>query len=339
MAGPGTLYVITNFRHNHHIGRFPLDHRFFASPHPVVYYVVDPAMPGRLAERSVVMERQLSPQLARVGQRYLAEWSFLLAERQFGFCQYPFFMVSSRFYEKNTHLRQDLNQLWEPLLDLLGKYGWGYLPSYDRPFEWQDLQAYQREGLLPVSTAGRDLTRSLYGVDVPGEYRWMSDFFCNYIGFQSRQHLLEYVAFYQPLLEHFLDEQLELRVNLDAFVGTTRYYRKEKPLTFLLEQLSHLFFYKNNLAFGGLHYDGFYEVHERSKQHSKLADLPPAPKSNGYAQARIGYPRWEYALRRAMAWRWSPVRLAFDGLLPLRLKQLFWPGFRKLRHPNDRDTP
>jgi len=48
------------------------------------------------------------------GQRYFAEWSLLLADKtRHAFCSYPFFMVSSRFYEKNHWLRTDLNSEWE----------------------------------------------------------------------------------------------------------------------------------------------------------------------------------------------------------------------------------
>ena len=127
-----SVYVITNHRFNHHIGRLPLDRRLAQSGHNIVFYLIDDTCPPALKGRQFILEKQIDPLLATAGKRYFAEWSFLLAEAAHGFCSYPFFTISSRFYEKNTWLKSDLNSQWDRLFGFLEDYGWGYLPSYDR---------------------------------------------------------------------------------------------------------------------------------------------------------------------------------------------------------------
>jgi|GEM_PF-1435389 len=314
------LYVITNFAFNHHLGRRPLDARLLGSPWPTTYYLIDAVCPPVLAGRSVLFEKHLDPQLFVAGKHFLAEWSFLLAEARHGFCEYPFFMVSSRFYEKNARLATDLNREWERLFGLLAQYGWGYLPSYDRDWAWQDLRAYQQQGLLPVTEAGRALVQEMYGVDIPGDYGRMSDFFCNYIGFQSRRHLLEYVNFYQPLISRFFDAAFTPLLDLRQFVGAANVYRQEKPFTFFLELVSHLFFYANRTPFLGLHYDGYSEIDEHRATRRKLAEHARLP----LPAYHTAYAPLEYQVRSALAHPWSPYRFLFDGLFPTRVKKL-WP--------------
>ena len=319
-----SLYVVTYYKFNHHLGRMPLDRRFLDSPRNVVYYLIDRACPAPLRNKSVLMEYNLDGDLFLAGQRYFAEWSFLLAEARHAFCNYPFFMVSSRFYEKNRWLRTDLNQEWDRMFGLLKEYGWGYLPSYDRAWAWQDLQGYQQQGLLPVTVAGRQLVRDLYGVDLPGNYRYMSDFFCNYIGFQSREHLMEYVDFYRPLLRTLFDDRFQARQDLSNFVDFTRYYRKEKPFTFYLELISHLFFYQRQIKFFGMHYGGYFEVDERAtavRKISELSDVGAKPALDRHFKLELAG-NVENSLRTLLAQRWSPVRLLFDGLLGVRARKL-----------------
>jgi hypothetical protein len=323
--------VVTYYGFNHHLGRLPLDLRFLGSQHNLLYYLIDRKRPAQLRDKPVLLECAIDTDLFAAGQRYLAEWSLLLAEARHGFCQYPFFMVSSRFYEKNAWLRTDLNQEWAQMFKLLKTYGWGYLPSYDRAWNWQDLQDYQQRGLLPVTTAGRQLVLDLYGVDIPNGYRYMSDFFCNYIGFQSRAHLLAYVDFYRPLLEHLFDERYQPRQDLSRYVALTRYYRKEKPFTFYLELISHLFFYQRQIKFFGMHYDGYYEVDERAAAIRKIAELADGPAATGASRSLTNSStgRMENKVRTLLAQRWSPVRLLFDGLFSVRLRGLR----RKLGRP------
>ena len=137
-----TVYVLTahEFNHSPQLGKLPLDLRFVNSEREYVYFLVDPKVPLALEGKPAVLEREIDPSLADAGRDYLGEWAFLLAEAKHSFCKYPFFMVSSRFYQKNQWLVTDLNREWDQLFFLLAKYGWGYLPSYDRPLRWIDLE-------------------------------------------------------------------------------------------------------------------------------------------------------------------------------------------------------
>jgi hypothetical protein len=172
-------------------------------------------------------------------------------------------------------LPTDINQEWDNIFNYLERYGWGYLPSYDRHLEWQDLSIYLSKRLLPVTQLGCDLIEKIYNISIPNDYRFMSDFYCNYIGFQSRQHLEEYVNFYMPLINFLFDSSYQPIDDLSKYVGSTKSYRKEKPFTFYLEIISHLFFYTENINFFGMHYDGYYEINERNTSTIKLAELKP----------------------------------------------------------------
>jgi hypothetical protein len=310
MTGPAsepTLYVVTYYKFNHAARHVPIDSRFANSDRNIVYFLIDKSCPEPLRDKKVLFESQIDPLLAEAGKRYFAEWTFLLAEAKHAFCTYPLFTVSSRFYEKNRWLQTDLNREWETIFRYLGRYGWGYLPSYNRPFGWQDLTMYKARGLLPVTDAGRALIRDMFGVGIPETYHLMSDFFCNYIGFQSREHLLAYVNFYMPLIDAFFDENYMPRKDLSTYVESTNGYRNEKPFTFLLELMSHLFFYKEDRKFLGLHYDGYYEVDERRQRMNLLEAIP---FDLGAAMSpRYGLPRKVLSkAKRELVWRYNKWR-------------------------------
>lgn len=302
-----TLYVVTYHAFNHEARQVPMDRRFLDSSRNIVYFLIDKSCPEPLRDKKVLFESQIDPLLAEAGKRYFAEWTFLLAEAKHAFCSYPLFMVSSRFYEKNQWLQTDLNREWDTLFRHLAEYGWGYLPSYDRPFGWQDLTMYQERGLLPVTSEGRALIQGMFGVDIPETYHLMSDFFCNYIGFQTREHLLRYVNFYKPLIDALFDESYLPRGELGRYVKTTGSYRNEKPFTFILELMSHLFFYNEDRKFLGLHYDGYYEVDER-RQRMKLLE----PIAFDFMAAKFpqhSLPRRVLSsLKRRLVWQYNEWR-------------------------------
>lgn len=273
-----TLYLITYHKFNHEgENRVPLDDRFLKSDKKIVYYLIDEETPAPLKGKSVLFEKKIEPLLYEAGGKHFGEWSFLLAEKKHSFCQYPFFMTSSRFYEKNSWLYRDLNQEWDTLFSLLREYGWGYLPSYNQPLYWVDLSKTPKregEGFWPFHPKAFSLIEDLYGVNVPKDYRYTPFLFCNYIGFQSREHLLRYVQFYEPLIHYFFDEKWSPRRDFSLYLKNTGRFRNEKSFAFLLELFSHLFFFKEKQPYMALHYDGYYAIDEASKKWTKLERFP-----------------------------------------------------------------
>jgi hypothetical protein len=267
MIGNGTVYLITAYRHNHIERGTPVDPRFLQSARNYVFYFVDKegAVPG-FKSRSIA-EVALHPEIQLAGQRHLGEWTFLLTEYTRRFADYPLFMISTRFYEKNRRLTCSLDELWNDLFDYLSQYGYGYLPSYDRDFGFEDLMQYYETSLIGTTLEGVDLINRIYEIDFMTECRYFSDFFCNYIGFAGRQELERYVEFYFPMINYFFTKDYReiqsiqpymQRLNDVQRVG----FRAEKPFTLLMELISHLFFYRERVKFVGLSYDGFYEVDE-----------------------------------------------------------------------------
>ena len=270
-----SIYVLTahEFNHNPQFGKLPLDSRFINSDRNYIYYLIDNKVPPILKTKSVLLEREIDSQLADAGRDHFGEWSFLLAEAKHSFCSYPFFMISSRFYQKNQWLLTDLNTEWDRLFLLLKKYGWGYLPSYDRPLRWIDLEwkskirkASWNYTFFPFTEDTFRLVQDIYGVKIPEEYRAFSDLFCNYIGFQSREHLLQYVNFYMPLIHSVFNENHQPKIDISKYARKTGEFRNEKPFTFVLEWFSHLFFYKEMNKCFALHYDGYHEIDERNQK-------------------------------------------------------------------------
>lgn len=313
-----TVYVLTahEFNHNPLLGKSPLDPRFLNSERNYIYYLIDEQVPPILKTKSLLLERQIDPSLADAGRDYLGEWSFLLAEAKHSFCSYPFFMVSSRFYQKNQWLLTDLNTEWDRLFLLLKEYGWGYLPSYDRPLRWIDLEwksKIQKQSwnytFFPFTEETFRLVQSLYEVKIPEDYRAFPDLFCNYIGFQSRSHLLKYVDFYMPLIQTVFDENYRPKTDLLRYARKTGEFRNEKPFTFVLEWFSHLFFYKEASKCFALHYDGYYEVDEKSQKFKKLNKFAIPLKTK---------------IQRFTEWQWR--RAKTEGFLAP-----FAPAIRKLK--------
>lgn len=272
-----TIYVITAYAFNHE--KKELDERFLQSSNNYVYYLIDHNVPKALVDKKVILEKDLDPFLHVAGAKYFAEWSFLLNEAKNSFCTYPFFMISSRFYQKNRWLKNDLNAEWERLFTYLETYKYGMLPSYDRPLRWIDLKwkkkvlpSYNTYFFFPFTHKTFPLVEEILGVSIPQDYRYFSDLFCNYIGFNTREELLAYVAFYRPLIDHFFDAEYQPKRNFLDYVIPTGHFRNEKPFTFLLEYLSHLFFFKEKKNFFALHYDGYYDIDEfHTKKHKILS--------------------------------------------------------------------
>lgn len=263
-----TIYLVTAYRHNHLERNMPVDPRFMDSKRNFVFYVVDKeGVPPQLT-RPAVSEYAINPRIHEAGKKHFAEWSFLLTEYERPFASYPLYMLSTRFYEKNARLPLSLDDLWDRIFAHLRQYGWGYLPSYNRDFGFEDYAEYYRTSLIGTTLEGMEVIDRLYDVDFWNDCRYFSDFFCNYIGFASRKHLEQYVEFYLPLYRHFFDEDFREIRPVRAYVQKLNDvqragFRAEKPFTLLNELASHLFFHKNDIPFVGLSYDGFYEVHER----------------------------------------------------------------------------
>ena len=136
-----TIYLITNYEKR----QKPLDERFLKSKKNYNYYLIDKKIPEILKNKKCLIEYDLDPSLYEAGKRDFAEWSFLLAEEKHSFCEYPFFVISSRFYEKNNWLIKDLDEYWENLFEFLRKYKFGFLPSYDRPMRWVSFSDWEKK--------------------------------------------------------------------------------------------------------------------------------------------------------------------------------------------------
>lgn len=299
--------------------RYPLDGRFLQSPRNYIYYLIDREVPPVLREKQNLLEYDIDPILYKAGGSFLGEWSFLLNEAKHGFAQYPFFMISSRFYEKNLWLQKDLNAEWTRLFSYFQKYQWGYLPSYDRPLRWINLEwekAVEKQSwryqFFPFTSRTYDLTQQLFGVNIPHDYKYTADLFCNYVGFRDRDSLLQYVNFYRPLLDFFFNEQYELKEDLNLYVRPSGHFRNEKAFTFFLELLSHLFFFKEKQPYFALHYDGYYEVNERNCLLKRLEKFPLPLSQKYYRQLRWHWRKSNsegiMAYMRGYLQRWKTVK-------------------------------
>ena len=123
-----TIYVLTHLNNQKVHSIDP----FLNSTKNYVYYLINKTVPDILKDKKCVIEYDLDPLIFEAGKKYLAEWSFLLNEAKHSFCEYPLFMISSRFYEKNHWLLKSLDYYWDNLFNFLQKYNFGYLPRYDR---------------------------------------------------------------------------------------------------------------------------------------------------------------------------------------------------------------
>ncbi len=240
----------------------PIDERFFDPAINAIFYFVDQGgAPSDFSGR-FINEIEINPSISSIGRTHLAEWTFLLTEYDRPFAQYPFFVVSSRFHEKNRRLPKGLAPIWGKAIKALRRYGWAYLPSYDRDPGFEDYVRYWEEGHLAMTERGIDIVERFYNVRCLSEYRYVSDFFCNYIGFASRVNFEKYIEFYLPFIRHFFDAKYKIIVDGNEFCRKLNVYRNEKPFTFLLEMISHLYFYLNRVIFAGVSYDGIYEVND-----------------------------------------------------------------------------
>ncbi|MBX7121259.1 MAG: hypothetical protein K1X42_03955 [Opitutaceae bacterium] len=271
----GHFYIITAYEGTHLRRKVPLDTRFSTVRAKTTFYLVDQTcQPTWPMAGNCIVEYERNPRLAAFGKQHMAEWSFLLNEYESSFAQYPLYFFSSRFYEKNTRLAISLDEISDYLFAGLERYGWGYLPSYDRPPGFEDLLGYSQGVHLGITENGLELIRRLFGVDMLKDARWFSDFFCNYIGFRSRAELVRYVDYYRPLLDFFFDSRWNLRTDYLPYVKRIGVYRNEKPLTFLFEMVSHLFFHQTGTPFFACHPEGFFEIQEHIAGIAPLTDLP-----------------------------------------------------------------
>ncbi|MBI1910241.1 MAG: hypothetical protein HYS22_08750 [Deltaproteobacteria bacterium] len=331
-----TIYLITyhKFNHgNHTQGKRPVDSRFLKSDKNYAFYLIDQTCPPLLEGKNIVIEKTIDPEIHEAGAAHFGEWSFLLSEAKNSFCQYPFFMISSRFYEKNGWLVTDLNKEWDRLFGYLSRFGWGFLPSYNRPLRWINYEwkhNFENEAwnhkFFPFTQETFRLVEELFQVRIPEDYHYCSDLYCNYIGFQSRQHLLDYVNFYKPLIDYFFDDRWNLKKEISPrYMRPTGSFKNERPFTFYLELLSHLFFFKNKIPFFCLHYNGYYEINESTVQMRQLLNIPvPLYKR----------------ITRGLGWRFrksmtegslSPWRAQVVKRIPDPLKKMYRHGKFKLK--------
>jgi hypothetical protein len=316
---PGAIYVITYHEFNHGPSRpgqkQPLDPRFLNSSKNYIYYLIDREVPEVLKGKKTLLEHEIDPELYTAGGRSLGEWSFLLAEEKHAFCEYPFFMVSSRFYEKNTWLIQDLNHHWDKLFAHFDTYGWGYLPSYDRPLRWINL-AWRHEvekeawkyKFFPFTPKTYKLVEQLYGTRIPEDYGATADLFCNYVGFRSREDLLAYVNFYRPVFDYFFNADYTPKRDVHDYIRPTGVFRNEKSFAFFLELLCHFFFFKNKKEYFALHYDGYYRINEASREMQRISPL------------HIPIATW---LEKRLRWQWRRSKTE-GALAPLRAAWHRW---------------
>jgi hypothetical protein len=266
-----TVYVLTAHEFNHGSRGVPIDRRLLCSSSPHVFYFFDRGGVPAGFRGEALAEIDINPKIQEAGKKHLAEWSFFLTEFDRPFLRYPCAVISSRFYEKNRRLAGALEWYMELFGHYLGRYGFGYLPSYDRDFDTVDLAEYHRAGHLGTRREGFDLIADLYDVRIPEQYPRTSDFWCNYIAFRSRKDFEDYVGFYRPLIGRFFDSNYNLTTPYEnIFVNKTGGFRNEKPFTLLLELVSHLYFYVSKRPYFGLHYDGFYDMDEPAGAYRKL---------------------------------------------------------------------
>jgi len=269
MSQQPTIYLITNLALNHNpnniqpLRRLPIDSRFDHPQHRYVLYLTDdtPAPTG-MRYCKTIMEAELDPLLHKAGKEHLAEWSFLLAEEKHAFCSYPFFMISSRFYVKNAWLKSDLNAEWDRLFSYFTEYDHAFLPSYSRPLRWLPFGSLMKNPrvFFPFTQKFPQLMEEIFQTKFPEDYPRAPDLPCHYIGFKNREALLDYVKFYKPILDFFFSDGFVLKRPIEDYIVRSGHFPNEKPLTFLFEMMSHLYFAKMNKKFFCLHYDGYYEI-------------------------------------------------------------------------------
>lgn len=267
-----TVYVLTGYQFNHLSRGIPIDLRFASAKDHVFYFFDQNTMPLARFPRPHLFEIHIAPEVADLGRRHIAEWSFFLMEYRKKVLNYPFYAISSRFYEKNARLDGSLDDYLPAAFAGLEQYGYGYLPSYDRDLSFIDVMGYFENNELGMTVAGLDYIGDKFNVDMRGANRFFSDFWCNYIGFATRKHFEAYMEFYLPILEEFFTETGEMKKDYmhSGLVRDDVNFRELKPLSLLLELSSHLFFVKNEIPFFGLHYDGTFEVREWERTFVRL---------------------------------------------------------------------
>ncbi|MCH9609793.1 MAG: hypothetical protein S4CHLAM45_01850 [Chlamydiales bacterium] len=274
----GSIYLITHYALNHDKNRYdwvePIDPRFLNSKNNYTYYLIDNEIPESLKGKNCILENSFDPLVKKGGKHHLSEWSTFLAERKYRFATYPMFIISSRFYEKNRFLQKSLDKLWEPLFQGLDQFGYAMLSSYDRPLRWmypkyKDTHPkYQKRfAFYPLKRKSFELIEQLYGINIEKDFPHYTDFCCDYFGFKSYEHFAKYLDFYTPIIDHFLTKDFELKVDLnDYFYVGCSDHRTEKPITYILECFSHLFFALEKQSFFACHHTGLFEIQTFEKK-------------------------------------------------------------------------
>lgn len=272
-----SIYLITNYGFNHDkktgAHNLPIDPRFLSSDRNYIYYLTDFEIPKALQNKELVLERDFDPIYKKAGKQHLAEWATFLAEKKYRFAKYPMYILSSRFYQKNGYLEHDLNTVWDDIFNGLKKSGYGMLPSYDRPLRWiypkyaYTHPKYQKKlKFFPFRAKAFELIEAIYGIHLKNDFPHYIDLQCDYFGFESYEHFSRFMDFYQPIFDYFFTPDFELKRNLnDYFYVGCSTHRAEKPVTYLLEYFSHLFFALERLPFFAYHYTGQYTVYTREK--------------------------------------------------------------------------
>ena len=172
------------------------------------------------------------------------------------------------------------------------------------------------------------LCQELYGIELFKDYPRIPELLCQYLGFRNRTSLLNYIAFYRPIIDFFFTASYKLKEPIGRFAATTGGFPNEKPLTFVFEFLSHLFFFQKRELFFCLHYDGYYELDMAHGRHRKLLSYPIAPTQR--MKRRLAF--WiswchgeGFAYPGTFFVRW--------GVAPLKWCRSIWRGYKKWLKP------
>lgn len=314
-----TIYLIAHYKFNHdpttRSYNEPIDPRFLNASRDYKYFLIDKDTPKVLENKSCIFEKDFDPRYQKAG-KHLAEWSTFLLERDMRFAKYPMYILSSRFYLKNGYLPYDLNEIWDKLFHELNCHGYGMLPSYDRPLRWiypnikYTHPKYQnRFAFFPFKKKAFELIEALYGIKIAEDFPYFSELMSDYFGFASYEHLKRYIDFYQPIFDFFFTEDFDLKVDLsEYFYVDCSPTSPVKPVTYLLEYFSHLFFALEKLPYFSYHHTGLYTICTHEKLIMPIEIYPVSFKKKAIRKARY-IQQWiecESALPR-------PIRCAFKA--------------------------
>ncbi|MCH9614495.1 MAG: hypothetical protein SP1CHLAM54_15440 [Chlamydiia bacterium] len=292
-----TIYLIAHYKFNHdpktRAVNEPIDPRFLSSKRNYQFFLIDKEPPKDLQNQPCIFEKDFDPKYQKAGKQ-LAEWSTFLLERDMQFASYPMYILSSRFYLKNGYLKYDLNQMWDKLFDGLNSHGYGMLPSYDRPLRWTYPNAkfthpkYQnRLAFFPFKQKAFDLIEDLYGIQISKDFPHFADLMSDYFGFASYEHFKRYLDFYDPIFDFFFTKDFDLKVDLSEYFYTDCSSTSNvKPVTYILEYFSHLFFALEKQSYFAYHHSGLYTIDTKGKKMTPIETYPVSFKKRAIRKAR-----------------------------------------------------